>query len=232
MKKVLLISYITYTERQNKINYEMELLLNKMREMNRKPQKYHPKSQKFFPHPSSLRFSSTSHKQYELDNANKYLKNRVKTAKGSYGSRESLQNYQKIQYYESQILRNSRYYNPFLNYVTPHTFEKKLAKYMLSENAKKEENYDTRNDKWNMRYSNTYGNNSRPCSKSKRSFDVSNCSSSINSRAFSALTRSSKKSITIERSIISVKDKSNKKEDKENNIETNAYKSTGALTKE
>ena len=32
MKKVLLISYITYTERQNKINYEMELLLNKMRE--------------------------------------------------------------------------------------------------------------------------------------------------------------------------------------------------------
>ena len=64
----------------HKINYEMELLLNKMREMNRKPQKYHPKSQKFFPHPSSLRFSSTSHKQYELDNANKYLKNKYPKA--------------------------------------------------------------------------------------------------------------------------------------------------------
>ena len=102
---------------------------------------------------------------------------------------------------------------------------------MLSENAKKE-NYDTRNDKWNMRYNNTYGNNSRPCSKSKRSFDVSNCSSSINSRAFSALSRSSKKSITIERSVISVKDKGDKKEDKESNIESNMYKSTGALTKE
>ena len=128
-------------------------------------------------------------------------------------------------------MRNSRYYNPFLNYVTPHTFEKKLAKYMLSENAKKE-NVDTRNDKWNMRYSNTYGNKSRPCSNNKRSFDVSNCSSTINSRAFSALSRSSKKSITIERSIISVKDKSNNKENKEYNVETNAYKSTGALTKE
>lgn len=206
----------------------MEILLNKMREMNRKPQRYHPKSQKFYPHPTSLRFSTTSNKQYELDNANEYLYHRIETAKGSYGPKKSLKNYEKIKYYESQILKNSRFYNPFLNYVTPHTFEKKLTKYLLNEEAKKKEQQyknDNQNFSHSMGYSGEsrdtyddtnyyYKSYSRPVSNSRRvqsglrSFnDRSNTSSSFNSRAFSALSRSSKKTFTIERSIPSAKAK-------------------------
>lgn len=222
----------------------MELLLNKMREMNKKPQKYHPLSQKFYPHPTSLRFSQKSNKQFELDKSNQYLKKRVQTAKGSYSCKKSLDDYEKIKYYESQILKNSRFYNPFLNYVTPHTFEKKLAKYLLSEEAKKDEERKTcytSSNLWSSRGSRYSQINNLSDSKSKKSnksqIDFSNFSGSANSRAFSALTRSSKKSITIERSIISAKDikyeNQNKKEKNEDNADTNNnLKTTGIQTKE
>ena len=223
----------------------MELLLNKMREMNKKPQKYHPLSQKFYPHPTSLRFSQKNHKQFELDKSNEYLKNRVQTAKGSYSCKKSLDDYEKIKYYESQILKNSRFYNPFLNYVTPHTFEKKLAKYLLTEEAKKDEERKTCYTSSNLWSS--YGSrcnqmnnmsNSKSRKNNKSQNDFSNFSSSVNSRAFSALTRSSKKSITIERSIISAKDNENnnkikKEENCEDNVDTNNnLKTTGIQTKE
>ena len=182
----------------------MQLLLNKMRLMNKKPQQYHPKSQKFFPHPPSLRFSETSHKQFEIDKSNEYLYGRISTAKGSYTADKQLQSYERSKYYESQILKNSKYANPFLNYVTPHTYEKKLYKYILSENKRKqEEAEDNRYKRYNTSYNErgySASSNNRSKSKGKE------CSkSSFNERAFSALSRNSNKTITIERSVISAR---------------------------
>ena len=182
----------------------MQLLLNKMRLMNKKPQQYHPKSQKFFPHPPSLRFSETSHKQFEIDKSNEYLYGRISTAKGSYTADKQLQSYERSKYYESQILKNSKYSNPFLNYVTPHTYEKKLYKYILSENKRKQEEAE---DNIYTRYNTSYNERGYSASSNNRSKSKGKeaSKSSFNERALSALSRNSNKTITIERSVISAK---------------------------
>ena len=121
------------------IRHGNNLVLNKIREKYKKPGQYHPDSMKFFPHPSSLRFSAAGHKQFEIDKSNEYLNGRIKKIKNGksvYNCSDSLSKYERLVKIENNIIKNSRYTNINLNFVTPRIYEKRL--YKLIEDKKKE----------------------------------------------------------------------------------------------
>lgn len=118
-------------ERQEDIKYNLRLLENKYREMYRKNNSYHPKSQKFFPHPSSLRFSNNTQSYYELEHQNLYLGKKlamIRKKRSTYSAGPYLKNHQYLAYIGKNINQNSKYKNMFLDLVTPHTYEKRLYK--------------------------------------------------------------------------------------------------------
>ena len=81
------------------IRHGNNLVLNKIREKYKKPGQYHPDSMKFFPHPSSLRFSAAGHKQFEIDKSNEYLNGRIKKIKNGksvYNCSDSLSKYERL----------------------------------------------------------------------------------------------------------------------------------------
>ena len=126
-------------DEQANIDYGNNLVLSKIREKYKKPGQYHPDSMKFFPHPSSLRFSAAGHKQFEIDKSNEYLKgriNRIKSGKSMYNSGVSLKKYEKLKKIEDNICNNSRYTNINLCFVTPRLYQKRL--YKLIEKKDKE----------------------------------------------------------------------------------------------
>ena len=126
-------------ELQDKINFDMNILLNKMRDWEKNHRQYHPKNQKFFPLPTSLRLSTTSQRQHHIDTENKLMFKRIQSAKGCYSNDKFKKDYEKVKYYREQLMKNSRYTNPCLTYVTPHTYEKKLYKYIEKKEDEKKE---------------------------------------------------------------------------------------------
>ena len=126
-------------ELQDKINFDMNILLNKMRDWEKNHRQYHPKNQKFFPLPTSLRLSTTSQRQHHIDTENKLMFKRIQSAKGCYSNDKFKKDYEKVKYYREQLMKNSRYTNPCLTYVTPHTYEKKLYKYIQKKEDEKKE---------------------------------------------------------------------------------------------
>lgn len=123
-------------EKQMNTDYNNNLLIRKLIEMEKKPQQYHPKSQKFYPHPVSLRFSKTSSKHHEYDNANEYLKKRIDSAKSVYSRYKSLKDYQKNVYIENLLLKNSKHYNPYMNFATPDMFQRNLCQRLMTSHGK------------------------------------------------------------------------------------------------
>jgi len=145
-------------DEQANIDYGNNLVLSKIREKYKKPGQYHPDSMKFFPHPSSLRFSAAGHKQFEIDKSNEYLKgriNRIKSGKSMYNSGVSLKKYEKLKKIEDNICNNSRYTNINLCFVTPRLYQKRL--YKLIEKKDKEKAFLKKF--LNERQSNTENNN-------------------------------------------------------------------------
>jgi hypothetical protein len=126
-------------ELQDKINFDRNILLNKMRDWTKNHRQYHPKNQKFFPLPTSLRLSTTRQRQHHIDTENKLMLKRIQSAKGCYSNEKFKKDYEKVKYYREQLMKNSRYTNPCLTYVTPHTYEKKLYKYIQKKEDEKKE---------------------------------------------------------------------------------------------
>ena len=126
-------------DEQANIDYGNNLVLTKIREKYKKPGQYHPDSIKFFPHPTSLRFSAAGHKQFEINKSNEYLKgriNKIKIGKSIYNSEASLKKYERLKKIEDNICKNSRYRNINLCFVTPRQYERRL--YKLIEKKDKE----------------------------------------------------------------------------------------------
>lgn len=119
-------------DKQMNIDYNNNLLMKKLIEMERRPQQYHPKTQKFYPHPTSFRFSKTSSKHHEYDNLNDYLKKRIASAKTVYSRDKSLKNYERNVYVENLLLKNSKHYNPYMNFCTPDMFQRSLYERVMT----------------------------------------------------------------------------------------------------
>ncbi len=127
-------------DEQANIDYGNNLVLNKIREKYKKPGQYHPDSIKFFPHPSSLRFSAAGHKQFEIDKSNEYLKgriNKIKSGKSVYNSGVSMKKYERLKKIEDNICKNSRYTNINLYFVTPRLYERRLHKLIAKKDKEK-----------------------------------------------------------------------------------------------
>ena len=110
----------------------MGLLLNKMYEMKKKPQQYHPQSQKFFPHPSGSK-TNVKGEQRRIIEGNAYMMKRMKdllNINGPYSFGKSEIGFKKQQYYRSQILKSRINSNPYLNYITPGEYKDRFFKTM------------------------------------------------------------------------------------------------------
>ncbi|MCQ2817013.1 MAG: hypothetical protein MJ252_07085 [archaeon] len=111
-----------------------------MKEMKRKPQRYHPLSQKFFPHPGCSREVSRKLEDKRIQEENEALIKRLEERKyisGPYSFDRSETNYQKQLYYRAQILKRGSSSNPFLNYVTPREYQRNFITFY---NSNKEDN--------------------------------------------------------------------------------------------
>ena len=116
-------------ERQENIDYNIQLLLKKYKSMYKNHNKYHPSNIKFQPHPSSLKFSTGRPQYYELVNNNIYLGNKIKQiqkSNGLYNSQKSIDHYKKMKKIGEKFTENSLYGKQLLNLVTPLTYEKRL----------------------------------------------------------------------------------------------------------
>ena len=125
-------------ERQENIEYNVQLLLKKYKSMYKNHNQYHPSNIKFQPHPSSLKFSTGRPQYYELVNNNVYLGNKIKQIQkstGKYNCQKNLVSYKKMKKIGKKITENSLYSRQLLNLVSPFTYEKRLNK-ILGNNIK------------------------------------------------------------------------------------------------
>ena len=150
-------------EKQENINYNIDLLLRKYKSMYKNHNIYHPSNIKFQPHPSSLKFSTGKQEYYELYNNNKYLGNKIKKIQnsiGSYNCQKSLDHYNHMKKIGNKIKENSIYSKQLLNLVSPFTYEKRLHRMMEESNKNKINkryfgNKTTRRPKTGVKFYNT-----------------------------------------------------------------------------
>lgn len=110
----------------------MGLLLNKMYEMKRHPQQYHPKSQKFFPHPAGKR-PNKGEEIKKIQDGNNYLIKKLEDRlyiNGPYCMPNFEKSFQKHLYYRQQILNSGARKNPYLHFATPKEFQRSFYTYM------------------------------------------------------------------------------------------------------
>ena len=125
-------------EKQDDIDYNVQLLLKKYKSMYKNHNKYHPSNIKFQPHPSSLKFSTGRPQYYELFHNNMYLGNKIKKIQksiGSYNCKKSLDHYNKMKNIGKKLTENSLYTKQLLNLVSPFTYEKRLNKVLGEYNS-------------------------------------------------------------------------------------------------
>ena len=149
----------------------MNLLLKKMYEMKKKPQSYHPLSQKFYPHPGCSREVSRKLENKRIQEENDELIKRLEERKyvyGPYSYNKTEPNFQRQRYYRAQILKRGCVSNPFLNYVTPREFQRNFLSYLNTPTQGNRRNASENKTMYNSTWSDSTDNKHKPYSASKR----------------------------------------------------------------
>lgn len=146
--------------------------------MKKKPQPYHPASQKFFPHPGSSKEVTRRMENKRIQEENNELIKRLEERKyiyGPYSYNKSEPNFQQQRYYRSQILKRGSVANPFLNYVTPREFQRNFLFYMNEGHKEKGKDHRRVRSEYKNSYNSTWsntGDSRKPYSANKNKIKI------------------------------------------------------------